>query len=51
MDRAPVEEVDIHDGIDSTLTILGYRLKHGDVKVVAQLRPHAARGSRCTARS
>ena len=34
MDRAAVEEVDIHDGLDSTLKILGYRLKHGDIKVV-----------------
>jgi signal transduction histidine kinase len=31
MDRAAIEEVDIHDGIESTLTILGYRLKHGHV--------------------
>ena len=28
------EEADIHDGLDSTLKILGYRLKHGDVKVM-----------------
>jgi len=33
MDRAAVAEVDVHDGIESTLTILGYRLKHGDVTV------------------
>jgi signal transduction histidine kinase len=36
MDRAAVAEVDVHDGIESTLTILGYRLKHGDVKVERQ---------------
>ena len=29
MDRAPVQEVDVHDGIDSTLRILGHRLKEG----------------------
>jgi signal transduction histidine kinase len=34
MDRASVEEADIHDGLESTLKILGYRLKHGDIKVV-----------------
>ena len=34
MDRASVEEADIHDGIVSTLKILGYRLKHGDITVV-----------------
>jgi signal transduction histidine kinase len=33
MDRAAIEEVDVHDGIESTLTILGYRLKHGHVVV------------------
>jgi signal transduction histidine kinase len=33
MDRAAVAEVDVHDGIESTLTILGYRLKHGDIRV------------------
>ena len=34
MDRAAVEEVDIHDGLDSTLKILSYRLKHGDITLV-----------------
>ncbi len=29
MDRAPEQEVDLHDGIESTLRILGYKLKHG----------------------
>jgi signal transduction histidine kinase len=29
MDRAPMQEVDIHQGIDSTLTILGYKLNDG----------------------
>jgi signal transduction histidine kinase len=33
MDRASIEEVDVHDGIESTLTILGYRLKHGNITV------------------
>jgi signal transduction histidine kinase len=33
MDRAAVAEVDVHDGIESTLTILGHRLKHGRVQV------------------
>ena len=33
MDRAAIEEVDVHDGIESTLTILGYRLKHGHIAV------------------
>ena len=34
MDRMQIEDLDIHDGIDNTLTILGYRLKHCQVKVV-----------------
>jgi signal transduction histidine kinase len=29
MDQAPEQEVDVHRGIDSTLTMLGFRLKHG----------------------
>ena len=29
MDRAPVQEIDIHQGIDSTLVMLKYKLKHG----------------------
>ncbi|HEY8546781.1 MAG TPA: cyclic nucleotide-binding domain-containing protein, partial [Acidimicrobiales bacterium] len=32
MDRAPLQEVDVHDGIDATLTMLGHKL--GDVRVV-----------------
>jgi signal transduction histidine kinase len=29
MDQAPEQEVDVHRGIESTLTMLGFRLKHG----------------------
>ncbi len=29
MDQAPVQEIDVHDGIDDTLTMLGYKLKRG----------------------
>ena len=29
MDRAPEQEVDIHDGLESTLRILGHKLKQG----------------------
>ena len=29
MDRAPEQEVDIHDGIESTIRILGHKLKEG----------------------
>ena len=33
MGRAAVEDVDVHDGIDSTLTMLKFRIKHEPVKV------------------
>jgi signal transduction histidine kinase len=33
MDRAPEQDVDVHDGIERTLTILGHKLKQGNVRV------------------
>jgi len=33
MDRAAVEDVDVHDGIESTLTMFGHRLKQGNITV------------------
>ncbi len=33
MDRAAVEDVDVHAGLDSTLTMLKYRIKHEPVQV------------------
>ena len=38
LDRAPFEEIDIHDGLESTLVILGHKLKKG-VKVVRDYDP------------
>jgi signal transduction histidine kinase len=29
MDQAPIQEIDVHDGLESTLTILGHKLKAG----------------------
>lgn len=29
MDQAPLQEIDIHDGLESTLIILNHKLKHG----------------------
>ena len=34
MDRAALQEVDVHQGLDNTLIILGHRLKGGGIKVV-----------------
>ena len=33
MDKAPMQEVDIHEGLESTLTMLGHKLKKGDVTI------------------
>ena len=33
MDQAPVQEVDIHEGLESTLTIMSHKLKQGNVVV------------------
>lgn len=42
MDQAPVQEVDVHKGIESTLTILSHRLKRG-VTVVRDYDPNLPR--------
>ena len=34
MDRAQTQTIDVHDGIESTLTMLHHKLKRGDVRVV-----------------
>ncbi|MFH7030430.1 MAG: ATP-binding protein [Heteroscytonema crispum UTEX LB 1556] len=33
MDQAPLQEIDIHEGLESTLTILSHKLKQGNVIV------------------
>ena len=38
MDRAPAQEVDVHEGIESTLVILGHKLR-GNVEVVREYDP------------
>ena len=34
MDRAALQEVDVHDGLDTTLTVLGHRLRRTEIDVV-----------------
>jgi len=34
MDRGGLVEVDVHDGLDTTLTVLGYKLKHTAIAIV-----------------
>lgn len=42
MDRAPLQEVDIHQGIENTLVILGYKLKRG-VNVIREYEENLPR--------
>ena len=34
MDRGALVEVDLHEGLETTLTVLGYKLKHTSIEVV-----------------
>jgi len=34
MDQAPEQEIDIHDGLESTLTIMAYKLRKNQIEVV-----------------
>jgi signal transduction histidine kinase len=34
MDRGDLVEVDLHEGLETTLTVLGHRLKHTDIEIV-----------------
>jgi len=34
MDRGELNEVDLHEGLETTLTVLGHRLKHTSIEVV-----------------
>lgn len=36
MDRAPLQEINVHEGIESTLTILNHKLKHSNVVVTRE---------------
>ncbi len=37
VDQAPTQDVDIHRGLETTLTVLGHKLKKGDVRIVREL--------------
>lgn len=41
MDRSPLQDVDVHEGLESTLTIMGYKLK--DVTVIRDYAPDLPR--------
>jgi signal transduction histidine kinase len=36
MDRGEVVETDIHEGLETTLTVLGHKLKHADIQLVRE---------------
>jgi signal transduction histidine kinase len=43
MDRAELQEVDLNHGIETTLTILGHKTRHGTVRVERDLDPDLPR--------
>ncbi|HEV3046047.1 MAG TPA: ATP-binding protein [Solirubrobacteraceae bacterium] len=49
MDRGEVVEADVHEGLETTLTVLGHKLKHTSIEVVREydrtLPPLTMRGS------
>lgn len=40
MDRTPLQEVDIHEGLESTLTILQYKLRKAGINVIREFDPN-----------
>ena len=47
MDRGELVEVDLHEGLETTLTVLGHKLKHTTIAVAPRLRPRRCRRSWC----
>ncbi len=43
MDQAPLQEMDVTTGLDNTLTILNYKIKHGDIAVMREFEPNLPR--------
>ena len=43
MDRAGEQDVDVHRGLETTLAVLGHKLKQGDVRIVRELQPDLPR--------
>jgi signal transduction histidine kinase len=40
MDQAPLQDVDIHKGIESTLTILQYKIRKADITIIREYDPN-----------
>jgi hypothetical protein len=49
MDRAPLQEIDVHDGLENTLIMLSHKLKSADIDLIREydegLPPVKAYGS------
>lgn len=43
MDQAPIQEIDVHEGLDDTLTMLSYKLKKAGVTVEREYAPDLPR--------
>jgi len=43
MEQAPVQDIDLHKGLDNTLTILGYKLKSHNITVIREYSQHLPR--------
>jgi signal transduction histidine kinase len=39
MDQAPIQDVDIHNGLESTLTMLKHKLKEADITIIREYDP------------
>ena len=39
MDQAPIQEIDVHEGLDDTLTMLGYKLRKASIAIVREYAP------------
>ena len=46
MDRGEVVEADVHEGLETTLVVLGHKLKHTSIEVRARVRPQPAAADR-----
>jgi signal transduction histidine kinase len=40
MDQAPLQDVDIHNGLESTLTMLQHKLKEADITIIREYDPN-----------
>ena len=51
MDRGELVEVDVHEGLETTLTVLGHKLKHTEIEVARDYDRDAAQADRARLRA